>query len=313
MPNKFFIYPTVLASLLLTTQVSAIETDVIDEKWGKPTLVYGGAISSEQAESLNNTFKISNIQNVNRLIATGKDMDKYLGFTNSTSSNMFSSVLIKKSDNGGVKVKILTPENITKISETQYANAAITAGVNNASIEVASPLKVTGESALTGVYVALSQNGDEVDVERSQVAQQELSTINEISQDLNKEESALLDNSMTQIKNELAEYKETHGTVAPNETVENIINKALKDNQLSDLVQSDEVSQLVSLAEAYQKTSAIDDEEVKKALSSLQDTMAEKFKSIKNTIVDEGFLEKIGNFFKNVFDSIGDFFKNLAK
>ena len=66
----------------------------------------------------------------------------------------------KKTDKGtGVKVKIKTPENITLVTAEQYANAAITAGVTDAEIEVAAVSKVTGESALTGVYKAFEANG----------------------------------------------------------------------------------------------------------------------------------------------------------
>ena len=52
------------------------------------------------------------------------------------------------------KFKIITEDNITKITSNQYANAAITAGVSDVEIDVASVSKVTGESALTGVYKA---------------------------------------------------------------------------------------------------------------------------------------------------------------
>ena len=66
-----------------------------------------------------------------------------------------SSVSVKKLPKGsGIKVEILTPENITSITQSQYTNAAITSGITDAEIKVASPTKVTGESALVGVYKA---------------------------------------------------------------------------------------------------------------------------------------------------------------
>ena len=77
---------------------------------------------------------------------------------------MISSVMVQKTDKGtGVKVKIKTPENITLVTPEQYANAAITAGVTDVGIEVAAVSKVTGESALTGVYKAFEANGVQLD------------------------------------------------------------------------------------------------------------------------------------------------------
>ena len=39
---------------------------------------------------------------------------------------------------GNVDVKIDTPDNITKVTSEQYQNAAITAGIKNAEIHIAS-------------------------------------------------------------------------------------------------------------------------------------------------------------------------------
>lgn len=54
---------------------------------------------------------------------------------------MISSALVQKTDKGGIKIEIVTKENITQITENQYENAAITAGVNNVNIKIASVKK----------------------------------------------------------------------------------------------------------------------------------------------------------------------------
>ena len=38
------------------TNVFAIDTSVIDEKWGKPTVVYGGGLSEDQIQSTRELF-----------------------------------------------------------------------------------------------------------------------------------------------------------------------------------------------------------------------------------------------------------------
>lgn len=283
-----------------------IQTDTINEMWGKPTLVYGSGLSDSEVVQTNNAFNIKNIDNVNRQVNSGADFAKYLNIEGVSDSELFSSVLVQKANKGvGVKVKIKTPENITSITQTQYENAAITAGASNVEIEVASIKKVTGESALVGVYKALDANGQKVDTKRAEVASQELSTVNSIAGEsaLNKEQSAQLDNALAQIKSDLTKYKEENASKATADVVRDTVKKAVKDNGLSKYISDEQVESLVSLADAYQNTAAIDDKEVQKQLSALQNKMAEAYGSIKDTLnSDEA---------KGIFNTIGDWLNSL--
>ena len=294
------------ASMVGVSAKADIQTDTINEMWGKPTLVYGSGLSDSEVVQTNNAFNIKNIDNVNRQVNSGADFAKYLNIEGVSDSELFSSVLVQKANKGvGVKVKIKTPENITSITQTQYENAAITAGASNVEIEVASIKKVTGESALVGVYKALDANGQKVDTERAEVASQELSTVNSIAgeSDLNKEQSAQLDNALAQIKSDLTKYKEENASKATADVVRDTVKKAVKDNGLSEYISDEQVESLVSLADAYQNTAAIDDKEVQKQLSALQNKMAEAYGSIKDTLnSDEA---------KGIFDTIGDWLNSL--
>ena len=143
---------------------------------------------------------------------------------------MISSVLVQRDNNSGVNVNIITPEDISVITEQQYINAAITAGVEDVNIEVASIRPVTGESALTGVYKALEVNGEELDQERMEVAQDELETTSEIAEgeDLDEDESNRSDGAIIEIKQQLADIKEQTDELATREEIEQIINEALE-------------------------------------------------------------------------------------
>lgn len=298
---------SLLGTTMLGVSVKAdIQTDTINEMWGKPTLVYGSGLSDSEVVQTNNAFNIKNIDNVNRQVNSGADFAKYLNIEGVSDSELFSSVLVQKTNKGvGVKVKIKTPENITSITQTQYENAAITAGASNVEIEVASIKKVTGESALVGVYKALDANGQKVDTKRAEVASQELSTVNSIAGEsaLNKEQSAQLDNALAQIKSDLTKYKEENASKATADVVRDTVKKAVKDNGLSKYISDEQVESLVSLADAYQNTAAIDDKEVQKQLSALQNKMAEAYGSIKDTLnSDEA---------KGIFNTIGDWLNSL--
>lgn len=293
-----------------------IQTDTIDEMWGKPTLVYGAGLNNSEVNQTNTAFGIKNIDNVNRQVNSGQDFQTYLGQSGVADNALFSSVLVQKQGKGkGVNVDIKTPQNITQVTETQYANAAITAGASDVQIDVASVKKVTGESALVGVYKALSANGVKVDSDRTAVANQELETVNDIAnaQKNNKDfDSKALDLANAQIKSNLAEYKKKNGETADANQVEAIINKALKDNNLDGVLTNDQVDSLVNFAKTYQNTDAVDSQEVANQLNKYtKDTynkLSDKFKNAVNSDEARGAFDSIKTFFNNVWKSITNFF-----
>ena len=215
--------------------------------------------------------------------------------------------MVQKQDEGtGVKVKILTQSNITKITSNQYANAAITAGVSDVEIDVASVSKVTGESALTGVYKALEANGETLDTDRTQVAQDELETTNEITEnnsDNSDFNSSNLDQAMVEIKQELADIKQKQGSAATTEQVEQIVQDALKKFNLSNILSQDDIDKLIEFAKKYQNTSAIDSKEVLNQLNKLSGNLKNQLSGLVNKAQSEGWWDKIVNFFKSLFNS----------
>ena len=298
---------SVLPSVALAAS-GDIDTTVTDEKWGKPTFVYGGGLSESQIKETEKLLGIKKTENVASVAVTGEDLVKYLKEGSGDTANMISSVLVQKDNSGkGVNVTIETPENITQITQDQYANAAITAGVNDAKIVVASVKKVTGESALTGIYKAFDVNGEDLDQDRMEVAQKELETTNDIAQenaDKSDFDSAKFDQAIIEIKQELADLKEKQGELATKEDIERIINDALKNNQLENAVTQDQINQLMALFEKYQQTSAIDSAQVKEQLKQLSDTVQSKFGEALQEAKDSGMLDKVGNFFSQIWNAI---------
>ncbi len=292
----------------MTAAHADIQTDVINEKWGKPTMVYGGGLSDAQVTEVNRLLNIKNIENVSRQVVQGQDMDQYLGTSGADTASLFSSVLVQKQESGkGVVVDIKTPQNITLITSTQYANAAITAGATDVLIDVAAPIQVTGESALTGVYKALEANGETVDPERTVVAQQELETVNEVATAHVGQEnfdSSAFDKAIAEIKTGLAEYKDSQGQIASEDQINTIINDVLKQNGLDTVITADEISKLVTFAKAYQETSAIDSEEVAAQLKQFKSQAEQQISDAYKNLQDSGILEKIGSFFEDLWKGL---------
>lgn len=308
---KKIIYPFIVATMLLglvSQQVYAIDTTAINEKWGKPTVVYGGGLNNQQIKETSKLLGIKDENTVTTTKATGEDLVKYLGAGEANTSVMISSVMVQKRNKGeGVKVHIATPKNITLVTSEQYANAAITAGVADAEIEVAAVSKVTGESALTGVYKAFEANGVVLDEKRTAVAQKELELTNQIAQEQAKEkgfDAAKLDQAMIDIKKALAEIKEKQGQVATKEDVERIVNEALKKYGLDTVISPTQVNNIIQFALSYQQTSAIDSKQVLEQLNSLSNTVKGKIGQLVDQANREGWLDKIVTFFKEIFNAI---------
>ena len=308
---KKIVRPIIVAAMLLglvSQQVYAIDTTAINEKWGKPTVVYGGGLNDQQIKETSKLLGIKDENTVTTTKATGEDLVKYLGAGEANTSVMISSVMVQKRNKGeGVKVHIATPKNITLVTSEQYANAAITAGVADAEIEVAAVSKVTGESALTGVYKAFEANGVVLDEKRTAVAQKELELTNQIVQEQSKEkgfDAAKLDQAMIDIKKALAEIKEKQGQVATKEDVERIVNEALKKYGLDTVINPTQVNNIIQFALSYQQTSAIDSKQVLEQLNSLSNTVKGKIGQLVDQANREGWLDKIVTFFKEIFNAI---------
>lgn len=293
------------------TTVQAIDTSVVDEAWGKPTFVYGGGLSDAELEETAGLFEIESMDNVAHTPALGEDLVKYLGYGSGNTSSMISSVLVQKDNNSGVNVDILTPKNITMITSQQYTNAAITAGVEDVNIEVAAIRPVTGESALTGVYKALEVNGEELDQERMEVAQEELETTSEIAEEenLDEEQSSRLDGAIVDIKQQLGDIKDRTDQLATREDIERIINEALEKYDLQNIISVENINILINYFENYQQTSAIDSEQVREQLNQFADNLGDRLGNAWQQAEESGLLDRIANFFRDIIRSIGELFR----
>lgn len=276
--------------------------------WDKPVLVYGGGLNDAQKEQVNSLFKITNLESVDRLVVMGQDADKYLGRQDIDTSSLISSVLVTKTGEGsGVKVTILTPQNITMVTETQYANAAITAGASDVNIEVVSPTQVTGESALAGVYLAMENNGEQIDPQSTIVAQQELETVNQIAEEQSTNEdfdSTSFDLVIAQIKEELAKYKEEHGEIASYEDIIAIIQNVLNKYKMEDVLTDEQISQIAQFAESYQNSPAIDSKEVLEQLNSFTDQTMKQLSGQIQNLQESGFFDRLFKFFSDLWSGI---------
>lgn len=300
-----------MGGLQAVSAQGTIDTSVVDEAWGKPTYVYGGGLSEDQVNQTADLLDIDSRDNVAETAAMGEDLQTYLNQGAGSTSSMISSVLVQRSGEGsGVNVNIVTPDNITRITEEQYMNAAITAGVEDANIMVAAIRPVTGESALTGVYKAFDVNGEDLESDRMEVAQEELQTTNQISENLNEDDAAKLNQAIAEIKRDLAELKDQVDGLATREDIERIINEALERHNLQNLITQEQIDRLISLFENYQNTSAIDSDKVLEQLNNFSNELSDRFGDVIQQAEDSGLLDSIANFFRELWQTITNLFNS---
>lgn len=277
--------------------VADAKEEGINELLGEPVVVYGGNLTDDQKAEVRRLLDV-NQGEVNELIVTGEDIAHFID--GNPNSNMFSSVKISHKESGhGIVVNIVTADNITQVTSEMYSNALLTAGVENALIEVASPVQVTGHSALTGIYKAYDAGGADLDKDRMEVANEELSVTTELSEKegLNQETVTQL---MTEIKKEIAEQNP-----ATREDVEQIVQEQLEKLEIN---LSEEDRQLLTDLFEKMRDLDIDFDKVKEQLEDITSTIKDKLGDI-NLDLDEGFWEKVKNFFNDLIDSIASIFK----
>jgi uncharacterized protein YpuA (DUF1002 family) len=295
---KIVTYFALILSLLAAFVIPVSADEAINEKLGVPIVVYGGNLTDEQKAQTEELLEVTDPEMVDEYTVTGEDLEKYIG--GNPNSRMFSSAKITMEEEGtGLTVSIVTPENITEVTNEMYANALLTAGVENATVVVASPVKVTGHSALTGIYKAYDAEGVELDKERMSLANEELNIATELVKDAgltNEQVSELI----TQIKQAIAEQKP-----ASVDDIERIVQEQLEKLEIS-LSEKDR-QLLIDLFEKMRNLN-IDFDQVKNQLNDIASKVQDQLEEI---LADEGFWDSVGNFFKQLFDAIGKFFANL--
>lgn len=261
-------------------------------------LIYGEKLNDSQRAEVRELLDISNNETVEEHDVTGQDHADYIN--GNPNSNMYSSArIILENEGAGLQVNIVTPENITEVTSAMYENALLTAGAENATVDVVSPVQVSGHSALTGIYKAFDVEGVELDKERMELANEELNVATDLTEsgDVSQEEVGSL---LTEIKQMIAEQNP-----ATREDVEQIVSEQLSKLEIT-LSEADR-QMLIDLFDKMRDLN-IDFGAVKDQLNDIANSITDKAEELG---LDAGFWEKVANFFSEIFQALSNFFKGL--
>lgn len=271
------------------------EDPVINEKLGVPIVVYGADLSDAEKESVKISLGVAKEAEVEEISVDGSDLVKYINNGNGK-AKMYSSAKITRQEEGkGLVIMIVTPDNITEVTSEIYATAMLTAGIADAYVEVAAPKKVTGHSALVGIYKAYEVTGEKLDTKRTDVANDELNLATKFAKETGVDSDKVAE-LLTEIKKQISEKNP-----ATKEEVEKIVTEQMA--KLNINLSDADRQLLIDLMDRIRNLD-IDFNKLSEQLSDMTSKIKETFGDI-----DPGFWNSVKEFFANLVESIQSWFK----
>ncbi|MDO4280938.1 MAG: DUF1002 domain-containing protein [Peptococcaceae bacterium] len=221
-----------------------------------------------------------------RQYLSGKVPDAQIG--NSTNSCAMITYTTKGS---GVNV---TTHNINYVTPDAYKSAILTAGINDADVQITAPMEVSGTGALTGIMKAYEvSTGNTISEDVKQAATNELVTNAELGDAIGDDQANSLING---IKQQIADKKPQNS-----EEVKQIVDDAL--NQSGITLTDEQYQQLLDMIDQLSKLD-INWDQLADNVSGLVDKASDYLKT------DEGqnFLTKLQAIVNNFFDWIRGIF-----
>ena len=263
-------------------------------------LALGSDLTDAQEAALRKYFNAPD--GTNTIYVTDEVIIKQLGLDPNDPANYaggcYSSAYVKLlDDNSGINVKAT---NLTEVTESMLMNALITSGITAADVKVSSPFKVTGTSALSGIFAGVEEvGGFEISLKQKETAQKEIETTVEVGDEIGSEEASTIIND---IKTEvIKEQPKTEEEIK--KIVENITNQY---NVNISINAKDSIVNLMS----HVNDLGLDYSELKSSLKEASNKLSNNLKELGIKLKEEGFFEKIKNWFVDLWDKFINLFRS---
>ncbi|EKC6407656.1 DUF1002 domain-containing protein [Staphylococcus pseudintermedius] len=305
MYKKLFISGVVTSMLMVGVAQGANEFKPKEE-----IFIQGADLNNNQLVETKEKLGVGN--NVTTYKVTNTDVIEYTG---TEYDFIHSSALIKpKRFTSGVDVEIETPENITRITREQYMNTAITSGIQDATIKIASVDQVTGEGALTGIYKAYATQGHRLNAQDIQNANQEMNHLARISENHQNKDGysdEALNEAVAEMKAQIAEAKASHQQLNST-TINQIVNQTLTERGLYQILSDHEIAVIQNIMVNVAESNVVnqDPDAFKKQATELKEMIqsqaGDKLKKLKDLDNEEtrNFLQKLWDAIVSIFTKI---------
>lgn len=309
-----------VTSLAVATMVLPVSAQAkVEQLAGEEYATIGVSVTNNQ-QTYNNTINLLGAQNTsseNTLVVDGTMINQYLQDGSDASTTVFSSAHIKFNNQPtGVTVNIATPNTILNVGHATYVNAAITSGIKDAHLTIASDQPVTGEGALAGIYAIMDREGV-LEQGVSQLAQEEMNIINTETQQGQNEDQ--LNAVMSDVKAEIAQAVQ-NGDIVNGDKVTSIVNNVANNYNIN--LSPEAVQRIADFGAQFAQTDVALDQETVDQLKGLSDDLfakgGELFEGVQSKLQDPEFQEEakgfLGQMWQGIvtfFTGVGNFFKSL--
>ncbi|NLC62946.1 MAG: DUF1002 domain-containing protein [Thermoanaerobacterales bacterium] len=248
----------------------------------------GADLTQKQQEQILSLFDV-NKEDVMILTVTNDEERDYLeGLVpeKQIGTRAISSAYVKLAPEGsGIDVKT---HNITWVTEEMYANAMVTAGIEDAQVMAAAPFKVSGTAALTGIMKAFERaSGQKLSSQAKQIANEELVITGDLGDEIGKEKAVkLIQNIKKRVVEQDIKEPEDIRKVIQNIAVE--LNIQLTDSQ---------VDRILSLMEKISRLN-LNVDKISQQLGKMSSTLDEIKRAVEE---NKGLIQKIFNIINNFF------------
>ena len=282
---------TVFAGWFLVASIA-----VADAVPGEVIVTLGEDLTAEQRGILLSEMGV-NEDEVEIITVSNEEEHQYLGdyieAKHIGTRALSSSMITLLPEGEGLNVEA---NRITLISEGMYANALITAGVQDADVYITAPFDVSGTGALTGLIKAYEITADiEIPEEQKQIANEELVKTSDLSKEYGVEKATEL---MVRIKEAIAEED-----VQTEEDMRALIQRIA--NELNMELTDTELDGLVSLFNRM-KNMDIDWDQVQSQINKVRDNLSDFLSSDEG----QGFIKAILDFFSSLIDAVRGWFSS---
>lgn len=292
-------------------------------EWSEAVTVYGAALEND-SELMETTSELLGAQNddIVRYVRTG-DVQEYLNVTYDDSILKSSIRILQKDEGNGLDITVdETLGEITKITEETYKNALLTSGITDAEVVIGAAEEVTGESALSGIYKAYEAQGEEIDPEHTQNAQDELETISDIAEENSGKEGfsqEQLNKMITEIKVQVID----EGGNLTEEEIRNIVDEQMEANALDGVLTEDQINRIVVIIVNIQDSGLFQSEKAERLLDSAGNLIdditssegfqeaADQAQELGNEIQESGAWQSFKNAVSDLFNRVAEFFRSL--
>ncbi len=267
-------------------------------------IAFGADLKSSEKATVLSELGIteSDLDGYKTVEITNQEEHDFLGSyieSNVIGSRALSSVMVvKTTDGSGIHV---STQNISYCTSGMYCNALITAGLENAEVKVAGPFNISGTSALVGAMKAYAvMTGQEISDSTMDAATHELVTTAEVAEnvgDSDKVEQLIAAVKQKVFEDQLSSQADIRDAVTASA------------NALDINLSEDDINQITDMMEKVSKVD-VDVNAIKEQASEIYDKLKDAGIDFKD-MDTSGLIDKVGDFFANIFDAVKDFFTGL--